>query len=283
MIRGIYSSAGGMITEMYKTENIANDLANVDTAGYKRTVTTAQEYPFHEYFRIKDHLEQINTIPINMPASVGNMGTGVMVNNSSIIFEQGRFEKTEAPLDVALDGPGFFILTKPEKSSSSTKEVFSRNGNFNIDKDGYIINSSGYRLMGYSQASEPSSGRSIYRGDNKLQNNLVSLQARGAGQINITLEGIVYQGNDEIGQIALAEPADKNNMRKEGLGHYTNTAKKMNFSSAASIKQGYLEKSNVNPVKAMVELISVQRAFETGQKLITSQDETLGKLFTTVN
>lgn len=283
MIRGIYSAAGGMITDMYRTDAIANDLANVDTTGYKRTVATAREYPFHEYFRIKDNLEQIGMVPINRPASVGSMGTGVMVSNTHVIFEQGRMEKTDDSLDIAIQGKGFFMVAPPTEAGEPVKELFSRDGHLSLDDKGYIVDPSGFRVLGFSKTANVEENKSIYNENGQLSNNLVPLKVEAAGKLEITLEGIVYQGATEIGQIATAKATDASKMRKQGSGHYTNTEKKMTYTSEPTIRQGYLEKSNVNPVKAMVDMISAQRSYEASQKLITSQDETLGKLFTTVD
>lgn len=277
MIRGLYSSTAGMLSEYYRTENIANDLANVDTTGYKRTETSFQTFPMYDYFRIKDPEESIRLMPILKPRHVGVMGTGVMVDDTQTIFEQGRLEKTDNPLDTALVGDGFFVVTDP-----AGKVRYTRNGRFGIDREGYMVDASGNNVSGFRFDATLPQDEKLVDEKGELHPRAVRLRVDPLREVTITSDGLVMQGQDLVGKIVRARISDPAGLRRMGNNLYAVTRGQVVDDDTTQVKQGYLEASNVNAVKAMTDLITAQRSYEASQRLITSQDESLGRLITVI-
>lgn len=277
MIRGLYSSTAGMLSEFYRTENIANDLANVDTTGYKRTETSFQTFPVEDYYRIKDPEESIGLMPILKPRRIGLMGTGVMVDDTQTIFEQGRLEKTDNPLDVALVGDGFFVVTDPKG-----RVRYTRNGRFGVDREGFIVDNSGNNVVGFRYEATLPQDEKLVTGKGELHQRAVKLRVDPMRDVTITSDGLVLQGQDMVGKIVRAKVSDPLGLRRMGGNLYSMARGHALDDETTQIRQGYLEGSNVNAVKAMTDLITAQRSYEASQRLITSQDESLGRLITII-
>lgn len=273
MLRGIYSSTGGMISEMYRTDCLANDLANVDTTGYKRTEATFTAYPMDMYHRIKDAMEQIGNMPIPRPAPIGVMGTGVMVNDTVTIFEQGKMEQTDNPTDLALNGDGFFTLVNQKGEARLT-----RNGSFTLDSEGKLVDHNGWSLVMVPTGINLGRNQPLVNSEGKLADQVAPLRIDTSVPFEVTGEGMVMQSGNLVGRLALAEVDKPATMLRVGHNHYALGDNQAFQTTATGVNQGYLEGSTVNPVKAMVELISAQRAYEANQKSIVSQDESLARL-----
>ncbi|PKK91799.1 MAG: hypothetical protein CVV64_03820 [Candidatus Wallbacteria bacterium HGW-Wallbacteria-1] len=273
MLRGLYSSTGGMISEMYRTDCIANDLANVDTTGYKRTEATFTAYPRDMYNRIKDAMEQIGPMPIPRPTPIGVMGTGVMVNDTITIFEQGRLEKTDNSTDMALNGEGFFTLVNDKGEAR-----LSRNGSFTMDGTGTLVDHNGWRLASIPSGAVLPETTPLIDGAGKLAVQAAPLKLDPMTPFTVTGEGMVMQEGTLVGRIAISRVDRPGTLIRVGHNQYDLGQNSAFQTTQTGISQGYLEGSNVNPVKALVNLISAQRAYEANQKSIVSQDESLARL-----
>jgi len=276
MIRGIYTGSTGMMAQQARLDTIANNLANVDKTGYKRDLTIFKAFPDMLIRRINDDGQGItpagsyDTMPY-----VGKLGTGVEVNEVYTQFDQGSMQRTESPFDFALEGQGFFTVM------TERGERFTRNGSFTINEEGILVNHKGYAVMGEN-------------GPIRLQKNNFMVNERGEVLVNAAMspepEDVVgmTQNNWEqpvvIDRLKLADFENIRELKKEGESLYTDTEYSGPPLPPQQLKvvQGFLEKSNVNAVREMVEMIEVQRSYEANQKSITSGDQTLGKLINEV-
>ncbi len=276
MIRGIYTGSTGMMAQQARLDTIANNLANVDKTGYKRDLTIFKAFPDMLIRRINDDGQGItpagsyDTMPY-----VGKLGTGVEVNEVYTQFDQGSMQRTESPFDFALEGQGFFTVM------TERGERFTRNGSFTINEEGILVNHKGYAVMGEN-------------GPIQLQKNNFMVNERGEVMVNAAMspepEDVVgmTQNNWEqpvvIDRLKLADFENIRELKKEGESLYTDTEYSGPPLPPQQLKvvQGFLEKSNVNAVREMVEMIEVQRSYEANQKSITSGDQTLGKLINEV-
>ncbi len=242
MIDGIHTSALGLLPLQKKLEVIANNLANVNTTGFKRDDAFA------------DELISARTLFRNGTATPDEKDVS---EQTATDFSQGTLQQTSNPLDVAIDGQGFFAVQTAEGIK------LTRDGSFNISTDGTMVTRNGDPVLG--------TGGSIRIDDiQNLQKN----------QLVIEQNGVVKAGDKVYGQIQVLSPDNLSELSKAGQNLYTfksETVLNQVEPSAFSVKQGFLEGSNVNPIDEMVAMIQLQTNFEAGQKAIQSQDTTLGQ------
>lgn len=247
MIRGLYIAATGMNVQSKKMDIISNDLANVNTTGYKKDQVVIGSFPELLTYRIQDRQ---NRIPNDAP--IGRMTFGAKVDDVVTQFVQGSLVKTEGMVDVALHGPGFFVVQTPNG------QMYTRDGSFVISAEGNLLTQEGYGVMGQ--------GGPITLGENFLST---------GGQIIITADGEIQSEGNVIDTLDIACFEDEKRLTKTGDNLYTGGGARIPFEG--SMSQGFIEASNVNPVTAMVDMISVSRAYEANQKMIQVHDTLLGK------
>jgi flagellar basal-body rod protein FlgG len=282
MIRGIYTGASAMVAKINQMNVIANNLANVNTTSFKNDIMTFKALPEMIARRVNDDgikvfpLGSIDTRPV-----VGRLGTGV---ESSEVFTQqtqGSLRATENPFDFALEGDGFFSVLTPNG------ERYTRDGAFNINPNNQLVTKEGHLILGEN-------GPIIIKINNfnvdKLGNIFQdqSLQEPLERPVQINESGL--QGETLIDRFKIVRFARDRYLKKEGASFYINSEASgpalnwkelpQRYGKELSMKviQGFLETSNVNPVKEMVKMIEVQRSYEASQKTITSGDESLGQL-----
>jgi flagellar basal-body rod protein FlgG len=254
MIRALSAAATGLEAQQSRIENIANDLANVNTDGYKRSNTE-----FHDlmYETIK---EPGGSLGAGSQSPVGvQIGMGVKVGASHKNFEQGPAKMTYNQFDLMIEGPGFFPVQTPQGET-----LFTRNGAFHVDGQGILQLSNGARMI--PQITVP--------------NNAINVTINHGGEIKALLPG-----NTEavIGQIQLVGFQNERGLMAAGDGQYRATLASGQPIQAVpgengigSIQQGALEGSNVNVANSMVDMISAQRAYEMGTKVMGVADQMLG-------
>ncbi len=149
MIRGMYTSASGMMAQQWRMDAVSNNLANVDTTGYKEDQAVHKAFP-------QLLLRRMNTNIVSLPISgenpvlgsmdkapvIGKLGTGVEVNEIFTVFTQGAFQESGNPFDLALEGEGFFVVETPYG------ERLTRNGSFHIGPEGLLVTKEGYPVLG---------------------------------------------------------------------------------------------------------------------------------------
>lgn len=248
MIRGFYTSVSGLITLQNEQEVITNNIANVNNTGYKKRELTKQSF---EDVMISNRQKLVGDKYVRN--NIGSLNLGVKVNDVDTAFTQGSFKATDSSTDFAIDGRGFFV------AQNGNQEVYTRDGNFKVNQQGYLITNDGCEVLGTNNttgAREP-----IYVGDKKF-----SLD----GENNIDIEGI--GATDKL----LTVDFEQYNTL-EPLGDNYITLDNPIYNSKVNVRQNFLETSNVDPSTELVKLMEVKRQFETNQKFIKMQDETVQK------
>lgn len=276
MIRGIYNSASGMIAQQARIDVISNNLANVDKTAFKRDLTIFKAFPDMLIRRINE--DGLGITPAGsydtMPY-VGKLGTGVEVNEVFTQFTQGSLQRTENNFDLALEGRGFFTV------QTERGERYTRNGSFTINQEGILVNHLGYPVLGEN-------------GTIRVQKNNFMINERGEIIVNAALslepEDLVGLTNNSweepvvIDQLKIVDFENIREIKKEGDSLFRETE----FSGPplppenVQVLQGFLEKSNVNIVREMVDMIEVQRSYEANQRSILAHDQALGRLINEV-
>ena len=243
MLRGLYTASSGMITQTKIMDVLANNLANVNTVGYKRDVVVTSPFPNFEVTRHGGD----NTPP---NGKIGTMDYGVVVDTFHTNFEEGAFSQTNGKLDFAIDGNGFFVVNTPNG------QRYTRDGSFTLSKDGYLVTQEGYIVEG--------------------ENGPIQLSQ---GDISVDEMGNIINNGQLVDRLRIVDFDNYDGLRKEGnnLFFIDNSANVQVIPATGKIKQGFLEQSNVNSVKEMVNMISVMRNYESNQKVVIAFDETLGK------
>ncbi|HOF13619.1 MAG TPA: flagellar basal-body rod protein FlgF [Spirochaetota bacterium] len=276
MVRGLYTGASGMIAQEARLDAIANNLANVDKAAYKKDLTLFKAFPDMIIRRLND--DGLGITPAGsydtMPF-VGKLGTGVEVNEVYTIHEQGSLMRTENPFDMAMEGNGFFTVM------TERGERYTRNGAFTLNKDGILVTHSGLPVLGQN-------------GIIKLQKNNFMINERGEILVNSALSlnpddmiGLTQNNWEQpvvIDKLKIVDFENIRELKKEGESLYHETQYSGPALPAEEYKviQGFLEKSNVNAVREMVDMIEVQRSYEANQKAMLTHDQELGRLINEV-
>lgn len=272
MVRGLYTAASGMIAQEHNLDTIANNLANMDLVGYKRDTAVFKSFPELLLRRAND--DGVVWFPLGsydrMPV-IGTVGTGVEVNEVFTEFEQGPLRSTENPFDFALEGRGWFAVETPDGVR------YTRNGSFLLDKDSYLVTKDGYYVLGEN-------------GRIRIKANNISVNEQGEIVVNLDLQPdprrlVSYAENDwkapqVIDRLLIADFRQPRALVKQGnsLWKPTDEALPVFITRDAKVRQGFLEMSNVNPVREMTRMIEVQRTYEANQRTLQSHDAALGKL-----
>ena len=238
MNRGIYFSGGGMMVETMRTDTIANNLANCNTAGYKKDINVTRD--FHDML-----IQRINDGERPAP-KIGNLGTGAVSVENYVVHKNGAFIDTGDSMSVAISGSGYFTVETPAGVR------YTRNGAFTLNSEGQLVTMDGYAVLG-------AGGTRINMVDNQ--------------PIHISDTGMVYNGNQMVGQLELIDIADSRTMRKESgvLFDLLPSAEQRPFTG--KVVGGMLEASNVNVIEEMVKLIASYRAYEINAKGVQTHDQ----------
>lgn len=263
MIRGWYIGSSGMNAQQNRLDAISNNLANVDTAGYKRDITVSKSFPellvrrtnFDGVYSIQNGMGSADAAPI-----MGKLGLGVETNENYVDFSQGSFKITNTKTDTALSGKGFYVIDTPYG------ERYTRNGNFFIGKEGILETKDGYPVLGEKGY--------IYVENDKFM---------------VNEDGVLYSEEDasEIDRFKVVRFDNERYLKKMGESFYaTNDIAGPAYIAEGDERpkflQGYSETSNVNVVNEMVQMIEVNRAYEANQKTITSEDSMMSTLWSKV-
>jgi len=256
MLRGLYTGAMSMLAQWTNLDVVANNLANVNTSGYKKDETIFMSFPKMLIHRLYDNYIITSEGLRDKRPEVGALGTGVGVNEIATLHSQGPIQKTDNKFDLAISGKGFFTIEGPNK------EIFyTRNGTFTIDAQGYLVTKDGYKVLGLNGYIQ------VPKGDFHVQEN-------GKVIISPTQD---WKSPQEIDSLKIVDFTDKRGLNKRGdtLFEATKYAGEPQVIAQPKILQGYLEKSNVNPIEEMVKMIEIQRIYEISQRTVSSFDDTL--------
>jgi flagellar basal-body rod protein FlgG len=253
MIRALYSAASGMAAQQMSVDNIANNLANANTNGFKMRRTQFQDLLYQSYVQPGAAAGSQTTVPSGL-----QLGLGTRPASNEIIFQQGNFQATGNPLDLVIQGKGFFQIRLP------TGEIaYTRDGGFQLDRDGNMVTANGDPLE--PQITIPPQAQSISIGSDGTVSYTQPGQTASqvAGQIQLSNftnpAGLNAIGKNLFLQTdASGDPTIGNPGGQEGLG---------------SLTQGYVEGSNVSVVEEFINMIVSQRAYEANAKMVKTADE----------
>ncbi len=254
------------MAQSLKLDTIANNIANVNTTGFKRDQQT-----FNEYLTALEKDPQVIQVP-RVPASIEsfydmNGGDKSFVNAAGTYtnFEQGSLKSTGNKLDVAIDGEGFFEVSTPQGVQ------LTRAGNFSINGDGQLVTKDGSAVLLEGADSQGADQRVA--------------RFSGQGQPYISDGGEVFDGDRKLGKLSLVKVNNPDSLQKMGGNNFAfklNAAPNLVKLEQTQLKQGFLETSNVNIVNEMTDMISAQRVFEGTQKAIQAYDAMADKLINKV-
>ncbi|WP_422447932.1 flagellar basal-body rod protein FlgF [Thermoanaerobacterium sp. DL9XJH110] len=247
MLRGLYTSASGMLANMERTDVISNNIANVGTTGFKKDRVIMRAFPEMALYRLDDPETVPPGKPVDWRPFIGVLGTGVTVDEINTNFSQGPIKTTSNPLDLAIEGEGFFEVLTGEGVR------YTRDGSFTLDRDGFLVTREGYYVLG--------------------ENGPIALGR--SGDITINERGEIFSDGNFVARLVVVAFPQQAPPAKQGDNLYVSAAQPL--PAQARIIQGALEGSNVNSVSEMVDLITAFRAYEANQKAVQAADETLGK------
>ena len=242
MVRGTYIAGTGMLLQRRLMENITNNIANVDTTGYKKEHLVSHTFDDVMIERIND------TSVVAQRRLVGPLDWGTQIDQLYIDFDSGSLEGTERSTDIALIGDVFFVM------QTQAGERYTRSGAFYIDEAGYLVDGEGNYLLGENGT--------LYVG----------------GQ-NFTVDALggVWVDDQFTDRIRVVSFADNDSLRKQGSNLYFALDAPQAAANEHRMLQGYLETSNVDIGREMVDMLTVYRTYETNQRMLTMIDETVGK------
>ncbi|MBC7928818.1 MAG: flagellar basal-body rod protein FlgG [Bryobacteraceae bacterium] len=253
MIRALYTAASGMTAQQLNVDNIAHNLANANTAGFKTRRAQFQDLLYQNLVQPGAAAGQQTTVPTGL-----QLGLGARAASNEIIFTQGSLVQTNNPLDLAVQGRGFFQIRRP-----SGELAFTRAGSFHLDREGSMVTQDGDALE--PQIRIPKEAQSVtIAADGTISYSLANqAEAQQAGQISLAdfqnpagLNSIghnLYLPTSASGDAVTGFPGGQ-----EGLG---------------ALMQGYSEQSNVSVVEEFINLIVSQRAYEANSKVVKAADE----------
>jgi len=254
MLRALTTGALGMSSQQKTVDNIANNLANVNTTGFKRSSIAFQDM-FYENIATSRQGSAGNQANNDAPAlQIGHGSRAVATIRN---FMQGSVTETGNPLDLGISGEGFFQIEMPDGSVA-----YTRDGNFNRDASGMLVNNSGLPLASQIEIPMDAIGIMI------SQDGVVTAELPGS------------QGLVDLGQIELAKFVNTGGLSSQGDNLFAETeASGLPIIGAPGaegfgvLRQGFLEQSNVDIVTEMVRLIEAQRAYETNSKMVQTAED----------
>lgn len=252
MLTGLYISAAGLQTQEYRQSVTSNNLANAQTTGFKRDLALVQE-------RANAVVEDPAMARYRWPAGMlADRNGGVYAAPTFTDMSQAGLTRTDQPTDVALEGPGFFMV----EGEKTGERNFTRDGKFLLRKDGQLV------LAGNGKSVLSAEGAPI-----RLNPDI---------SFDIDVNGEIRQGGNVVNQLAVMTVKNPDDVYKTGanLLALTEGAKAAPATVATSVRQRFLEQSGVDPITEMTTMMETMRMFEANAKMIQYQDSTLQSLNT---
>ena len=257
MIRALYTAASGMNAQQANIDNVAHNLANVNTSGFKKSRVEFEDLVYQEMRTAGSSASASTEAPIGLEIGLGTRAVATARN-----FSAGNMQSTGGPLDLAIDGAGFFQVALPNGTTG-----YSRSGAFHLDSQGAIVTAEGYAVQ--PQITVPP--------------NATSVTISKDGIISATVAG--QQATQQLGTLELATFANPGGLRPMGGNLFTPTTASGDPETGApgtdargTLTQGFLEDSNVSVVEEMVNMIVGQRAYEANSRVVKAADEMLGQV-----
>ncbi|MBX9848744.1 MAG: flagellar basal-body rod protein FlgG [Rhodocyclaceae bacterium] len=257
MIRSLWIAKTGLDAQQTNLDVISNNLANVSTNGFKRSRAVFEDLLYQTMRQPGAQSTQTTQVPSGL-----TLGTGVRPISTERIYIQGSLQKTENPLDMAINGQGFFQIQMPDGTLA-----YTRDGAFQKDNTGQVVTSSGYPLSPAITVPQ----------------NALSISISRDGIVSATLPGTTAA--TQIGTVQLATFVNVGGLQSMGENLFVETASSgtptpntPGTNGTGLVNQGYVETSNVNVAEELVTMIQTQRAYELNSKVITTSDNMLARL-----
>ena len=257
MIRSLWIARTGLDAQQSQLDVISNNLANVSTNGFKRSRAVFEDLLYQTVRQPGAQSSQQTQIPSGL-----QFGTGARLVTTAHLFTQGNLQQTQNPLDLAVNGNGFFQVLLPDGTTA-----YTRDGSFQKDNQGQIVTSDGYPVT--PNITIPSNALTVTVGTD--------------GTVSITQQGSA--ATTQIGTIQVATFINPAGLQSVGQNLYLETAASgtptpntPGTNGAGSVNQGYVETSNVDVAEELVSMIQTQRAYELNSKVISTSDAMLGSL-----
>ncbi|MDR7315316.1 flagellar hook-basal body protein [Brevibacillus nitrificans] len=312
MIRGLYTSASGMLALQNRQESLANNLANVNTPGFKQDMGVMRAFPEQLISRIRDQEgPDIQGYPHldGQAAVIGRLGSGVYMSEALPLFKQGDITETRNPFDVALldnlqpDQDGnerrlFYSVAKLEDAAQPAQPEdvrYTRNGNWNVNSDGYLVTADGYYVLDNDRqairVNDPATGLNIGQGlkisrlgelqyEDPVTKDLVTMPNNLRLGLSVVTDPqkLVREGTNIFryegdGQVEALDEAEANDQAAIAAGQYTVPT----IAGRYGTQQGWVERANVDPMQTVTSMMSALRAYEANQRVITTIDGTMEK------
>lgn len=256
MIRSFYTAASGMQAQQLNIDTVANNLANVNTTGFKRVRTEFQDLLYQTLRAPGTASSLASEYPVGLQLGLGSKAVA-----NDRLFMQGDFKQTGNPLDLVIEGSGFFSVLQPNGEQS-----FTRSGAFHLDRDGNLVTADGLALD--PQITIPPDATSI--------------SVAPDGTVTVTQPGQTEA--QQVGNLELAQFSNPAGLEALGRNLFAPTAASGDAilgtpgqEGLGSLNQGFLEQSNVSVVEEMVNLILAQRAYEANSQVIRTADSMLNE------
>ena len=279
MIRGWFTGASGMRAQQWRLDAVANNLANIDTDGYKRETAAFKAFP--ELLLRRQDDDGVYKHPFgssDIAPIIGKMGTGVELNELYTVFEQGALKETTSDFDLAMDGKGFLCVATP------WGERYTRNGSFVLGKEGLLETKEGYPVLGENGPIRVKANNFQVDKDGRVW---INAAYPDDPDIMVGRENNLWEDPVLFDTLKIVDFELDRYLAKQGSSLYRETeysgpALVMGFGERPRVFQGFLEASNVDPVVEMVQMIEVNRSYEANQKVIQTEDTALGALINQV-
>jgi len=246
MVRGLYTSGWSMLALNKKMDVLTNNLANVSTAGYKKDTVVLEGFPRLLAERLHD-----NTDGVARGVPVGELSFSNDVGEVYTYFSQGTLLKTDNSLDMSIrdEGRAFFTIAVPGRG-----QFYTRDGSFKLNADGQLVTGKGYYVLG--------------------QNGIIQLNG---SDFTVTEDGTIIQNGEIVDRLLITQFQNPQSLRKNGENLFSATPESVAEGFSGTVLQNYLEQSNAEAVREMVDMIALMRSYEANQRVISAIDDTLGK------
>jgi flagellar basal-body rod protein FlgG len=255
MFRALYTAASGMLAQQLNLDNIANNLANASTVGFREMRLQFQDLIYQEMVVPGSAATQQTTVSAGL-----QIGLGTRASSSEVLQIQGEYDNTGNSLDLAIQGNGFFQVMQ-----TNGEIAYTRAGSFQLNQQGNVVTANGNLLQ--PSVTIPSAATAISVGTD--------------GTVTVTMPG--QTNAQQVGVIQLATFPNPGGLLSNGSGLYTPTTASGDpivgtpggTEGLGTLQQGMLEQSNVNIVDEFIQMIVTQRAYESNSKVVTAADQML--------
>jgi flagellar basal body rod protein FlgG len=249
MSYGLQISASGVMTSMYRQDVFANNLANMDTVGFKPDAPSSRP---RDAVRQEDGLMHL---PSN--ALLERLGAGALLNPNRVSFAQGALKESNNPLDMAIQGDGFFVVRQIADTGGDANRL-TRDGRFTRNPDGQLVTAAGGLPV-------------MDRGGNAI--------TLGPGAVSVDGDGSIRQNNQIVAQLQVVEPADPSQLRKQGHSLFMGSSEVMASLKTAtgSVRSGSIEDSAADEIRALMQMTSASREVDANVAMIQQHDRMLDR------